>query len=174
MSAFHFSALALLFCFFYIVLFPRRSLSPLLRVLSLSLTYNGQRCTALKILFVHESLAERFVTLIAAAVDALKIGLPWAQGTGITPLPDPGKPQYLDKVLIGKLMMIWMRARIFFVPLSLFPYYLIDAVPSQIFLSLLVADATSSSFLAFSVSSLFGSPFRAFHSLSHVTFPSSF
>ncbi len=42
-----------------------------------SLSFNGQRCTALKILFVHDSIADVFLAKFAAAVDALKLGLPW-------------------------------------------------------------------------------------------------
>lgn len=53
-----------------------------------SLSYNGQRCTALKILFVHHSIAERFVNQFVARVNALKIGMPWEKGVEITPLPD--------------------------------------------------------------------------------------
>ena len=45
-----------------------------------SLSFNGQRCTALKILFVHESLSSRFVDKFAAAVDALPEGMPWEPG----------------------------------------------------------------------------------------------
>jgi len=60
-----------------------------------SLSFNGQRCTALKILFVHESIAETFTTKFCEAVDALKMGLPWEKDTKITPLLEPSKPAYL-------------------------------------------------------------------------------
>jgi glyceraldehyde-3-phosphate dehydrogenase (NADP+) len=60
-----------------------------------ALSYNGQRCTALKILFVHESRVERFLKGLCAAVDALKGGLPWDEGVHITPLPEPGKTAWL-------------------------------------------------------------------------------
>jgi len=42
-----------------------------------SLSFNGQRCTALKIIFVHESKAKEFVEKFVKKVDELKIGLPW-------------------------------------------------------------------------------------------------
>ena len=45
-------------------------------VLAGSLSYNGQRCTALKLLFVHESIADAFLAAYCAKVDELKIGLP--------------------------------------------------------------------------------------------------
>ena len=52
-----------------------------------SLSFNGQRCTALKLLFVHRAVAESFVAKLAAAVDALPFGMPWQKGVRITPLP---------------------------------------------------------------------------------------
>jgi glyceraldehyde-3-phosphate dehydrogenase (NADP+) len=45
-----------------------------------SLSFNGQRCTALKIIFVHEIIAERFLKLFAAAIGRLKCGMPWEPG----------------------------------------------------------------------------------------------
>ena len=64
-----------------------------------TLSFNGQRCTALKILFVHESIADEFIKKIAAAVEELSIGLPWEAGVDITPLPEQGKPEYLKKLI---------------------------------------------------------------------------
>lgn len=58
-------------------------------------SYNGQRCTALKILLVHESIAEAFLKKFCEAVDNLKMGLPWEEGVKITPLPEENKPGYL-------------------------------------------------------------------------------
>jgi glyceraldehyde-3-phosphate dehydrogenase (NADP+) len=56
-----------------------------------ALTFNGQRCTALKILFVHRSIAEQFVEKLSTAVSALPKGLPWEKGVAITPLYEAGK-----------------------------------------------------------------------------------
>lgn len=64
-----------------------------------SLSYNGQRCTALKLLFVHRSLADAFLERFVAEVDKLKLGMPWEPGVAITPLPEPGKPAYLQECL---------------------------------------------------------------------------
>jgi len=64
-----------------------------------ALSYNGQRCTALKILFVHESRVERFLEGLCAAVDGLKGGLPWDDGVRITPLPEPGKTAWLTGLI---------------------------------------------------------------------------
>jgi glyceraldehyde-3-phosphate dehydrogenase (NADP+) len=60
-----------------------------------SLSYNGQRCTALKILFVHRSLVDSFLERFVAAVDALRPGMPWQPNAKLTPLPVPGKPAEL-------------------------------------------------------------------------------
>jgi glyceraldehyde-3-phosphate dehydrogenase (NADP+) len=56
-----------------------------------TLTFNGQRCTALKILFVHESIAGEFLERFCAAVNALPFGMPWKDGVRITPLPEMDK-----------------------------------------------------------------------------------
>lgn len=64
-----------------------------------SLSFNGQRCTALKILFVHRSLAQTFVERFSQAVSALGCGMPWQQGVSITPLPEAGKPQEMQAYL---------------------------------------------------------------------------
>lgn len=56
-----------------------------------TLSFNGQRCTALKILFVQRSVVMDFLARLATAVTALRSGLPWEAGTAITPLPEEGK-----------------------------------------------------------------------------------
>jgi glyceraldehyde-3-phosphate dehydrogenase (NADP+) len=53
-----------------------------------ALSFNGQRCTALKIMFVHESIADVFLERFSAAVNALPFGLPWQPGVRLTPLPE--------------------------------------------------------------------------------------
>merc|ERR1719487_2168266 len=63
-----------------------------------SLSYNGQRCTACKLIMVHESIADALAEKIAAGVNALTKGLPW-DGSAITPLPEPAKPGYLGDLL---------------------------------------------------------------------------
>lgn len=64
-----------------------------------ALSFNGQRCTALKILFVHETVLDDFLERLAARVNALKPGMPWEPGVALTPLPEPGKTDYLHAVL---------------------------------------------------------------------------
>ena len=63
-----------------------------------TLSYNGQRCTALKVLYVHESLVDEFNQRFSKAVDTLKFGMPW-EDTFLTPLPEPAKPEYIKALI---------------------------------------------------------------------------
>src|SRR5688572_2456447 len=60
-----------------------------------SLSFNGQRCTALKILFVHKNIIDKFLEKFNVEIKKLKPGVPWEPGVGLTPLPEPGKVDYL-------------------------------------------------------------------------------
>jgi glyceraldehyde-3-phosphate dehydrogenase (NADP+) len=60
-----------------------------------SLSFNGQRCTALKIIFVHEAIAADFLARFSRAISHLGSGMPWEPGVMITPLPEQEKPGYL-------------------------------------------------------------------------------
>ena len=61
-----------------------------------SLSFNGQRCTALKILFVHENVVGSFLEKFEEKLAQLKPGMPWEPGVSLTPLPEPGKTDYLQ------------------------------------------------------------------------------
>ncbi len=61
--------------------------------------FNGQRCTALKLVFAAREIAPEFTRRLAEAADGLAIGLPWEPGAAITPLPEPGKAAFLDALL---------------------------------------------------------------------------
>lgn len=64
-----------------------------------TLSFNGQRCTALKVVYVHEDVAEEFNTRFAERVDALKFGNPWDAGVKLTPLPEADKPAYIQGLI---------------------------------------------------------------------------
>jgi len=64
-----------------------------------ALSFNGQRCTALKMIFVHEEIRAAFLDKLSAAVGALKCGMPWEAGVQITPLPEIGKTQRLQEYI---------------------------------------------------------------------------
>ena len=64
-----------------------------------ALSFNGQRCTALKMIFVHADIAKEFNSRLIEKIAALKAGLPWEPGVSITPLPDPEKSKYLTGLI---------------------------------------------------------------------------
>jgi glyceraldehyde-3-phosphate dehydrogenase (NADP+) len=68
-------------------------------VISGTLSFNGQRCTALKVVYVHEDIKDKFLSQFTAAVDALKFGNPWEAGVKLTPLPEPDKPAYIQELI---------------------------------------------------------------------------
>ncbi|OQD43296.1 NADP-dependent glyceraldehyde-3-phosphate dehydrogenase [Croceivirga radicis] len=62
-------------------------------------SFNGQRCTALKVVYVHEEVKDEFFEKYTKAIDALKFGNPWEDGVKLTPLPEPGKPDYIQELI---------------------------------------------------------------------------
>ncbi|HEY9842338.1 MAG TPA: NADP-dependent glyceraldehyde-3-phosphate dehydrogenase [Candidatus Obscuribacterales bacterium] len=64
-----------------------------------ALSFNGQRCTALKIFFVDRRIVEPFLEKLSAAIAALKCGMPWEKDVMLTPLPEPGKPAYFQAMV---------------------------------------------------------------------------
>jgi len=64
-----------------------------------TLLFNGQRCTALKVLYVHEDIVDEFNARFTSKVDALKFGNPWEDGVKLTPLPEPKKPGYIQELI---------------------------------------------------------------------------
>lgn len=64
-----------------------------------TLSFNGQRCTALKILYVHEAILEEFNKRFIAKVDEMKFGNPWDKGAKLTPLPEVDKPEYIQGLI---------------------------------------------------------------------------
>ena len=64
-----------------------------------ALSYNGQRCTALKMLFVHEKIIDEFLSRFTAAVESLVPGMPWKEHVQLTPLPEQHKTAYLTELV---------------------------------------------------------------------------
>lgn len=93
------------------------------------LSFNGQRCTALKILFVHTKVINPFLERFSQAVSRLKFGMPWESNVFLTPLPETGKPDYLAELVedaqrFGAKIMNENGGRInqsFFYPAVLYP-----------------------------------------------------
>src|SRR5437667_4598608 len=64
-----------------------------------TLSFNGQRCTALKMLIVHESIAESFLLRFTDELGKLKVGMPWEKGVTITPLPGLHRTAYMTEAI---------------------------------------------------------------------------
>lgn len=64
-----------------------------------ALSFNGQRCTALKIVFVPRAKASAYLSELARQIDALTVAMPWQAGAQITPLPEPGKTAALTALI---------------------------------------------------------------------------
>ena len=62
-------------------------------------SFNGQRCTALKVVYVHEDIKDKFLKRFSERVDALKFGNPWEEGVKLTPLPEADKPAYIKELI---------------------------------------------------------------------------
>ncbi|WP_168788092.1 NADP-dependent glyceraldehyde-3-phosphate dehydrogenase [Paraburkholderia aromaticivorans] len=64
-----------------------------------ALSFNGQRCTALKMLIVHRSVVDTFLERFTAELARLKLGMPWEAGVQITPLPGPHRTAYMTEAI---------------------------------------------------------------------------
>ncbi|WP_299485640.1 NADP-dependent glyceraldehyde-3-phosphate dehydrogenase [Acaryochloris sp. IP29b_bin.137] len=64
-----------------------------------TLSFNGQRCTALKILFVHRQIVDAFLEKFVAAIATLTVGMPWDEGVMITPLPEVERTRYFTALV---------------------------------------------------------------------------
>ncbi len=64
-----------------------------------ALSFNGQRCTALKMLIVHRTIVDEFLRRFVAALERLVIGMPWTDGVDITPLPGPHRTAYMQAAI---------------------------------------------------------------------------
>ncbi len=63
-----------------------------------ALGFNGQRCTAEKLLCVPQALGEECAEAVAAEVAALSVGMPW-EDAAITPLPEPDKLAWMRELI---------------------------------------------------------------------------
>jgi glyceraldehyde-3-phosphate dehydrogenase (NADP+) len=70
-----------------------------------TLGFNGQRCTALKILFVHKSRVDEVISELSTAVNAMPAGHPWKPGTQLTPLADVNATTWLRGLLDEAIKM---------------------------------------------------------------------
>jgi len=61
----------------------------------------GQRCSALRILYVQEAAYERLMKMLFGAMDALTIGDPWNQDTDVSPVIDTDARYGIDYYIDG-------------------------------------------------------------------------
>ena len=59
-------------------------------------SFNGQRCTALKVIYVQKDVRAKFLAAFAKATDELTWGSPF-EDMDITPLPELGKVGYMEE-----------------------------------------------------------------------------
>lgn len=64
-----------------------------------ALSFNGQRCTALKIIYIHEKIKDVFTQKIVEKIDALTFGNPWEENAQLTPLPEKNQLDYMQLLI---------------------------------------------------------------------------
>ena len=78
--------------------------SALDQIVAGTLSYNGQRCTALKLLMVSTANAEKLAMNLSGRVETMHVGLPWETSEAgvlsqVTPLPTPKRIEYMQDLL---------------------------------------------------------------------------
>lgn len=65
-----------------------------------ALSYNGQRCTALKLIFIHQDISDVFLSKLTEEISQLKFGMPWDKDVKITPLPEIRMVSYQEELIL--------------------------------------------------------------------------
>jgi len=60
-----------------------------------ALEFNGQRCTAIKHIWVHRDIVDKFLSELNLEIAKVKCGMPWEEGVVITPLAEDDKCEQL-------------------------------------------------------------------------------
>jgi len=60
-----------------------------------ALEFNGQRCTAIKHIWVHHDIVDKFLSELNLELAKVKCGMPWEDGVMITPLAEDNKCEQL-------------------------------------------------------------------------------
>lgn len=63
-----------------------------------ALSFNGQRCTAIKMIYVHQAIREEFIGRLATAIDQLHLSEPWDNDPLLTPLPGQEQFDYIKSL----------------------------------------------------------------------------
>ncbi len=67
-----------------------------LDILTSAFLSTGQRCSALRILYLQEEIAERFMRMLKGAMDTLVVGDPWRSDTDLGPVIDRQAQEHLN------------------------------------------------------------------------------
>jgi glyceraldehyde-3-phosphate dehydrogenase (NADP+) len=94
-----------------------------------ALSFNGQRCTAIKMIMVHESIAQEFLVEFNHRLSNWKSGMPWENDVRLTPLLSSDRPAYMqelvdDAVALGAKVVNVRKSETkgsYFSPAVLFP-----------------------------------------------------
>ena len=62
-----------------------------------ALEFNGQRCTAIKHIWVHTEIIDRFLSELNIEIAKIKCGMPWEEGVTITPLAEDNKCEQISQ-----------------------------------------------------------------------------
>lgn len=67
----------------------------------------GQRCSALRMLYVQEDVADTVLTMLYGAMDELRLGAPWALSTDVGPVIDAAAMTHIETyVAQGKVLKV--------------------------------------------------------------------
>ena len=69
------------------------------QLLAGALGFNGQRCTALKMIFIHRSRRDEILSALSDGISKLKAGHPWTPGVQLTPLADQRAADWLCELV---------------------------------------------------------------------------
>lgn len=75
-----------------------------------ALSFNGQRCTALKLIFAPRGFGKYVAQELAERVEKMKIGMPWQAAVQITPLPNTQRIEYMKELIddaLSKGSIVW-------------------------------------------------------------------
>lgn len=64
-----------------------------------ALGFNGQRCTAIKMIYVHSSRKDELIEKLTEAIKGMKAGFPWTSGVKLTPIADLNAINFLKDIL---------------------------------------------------------------------------
>ncbi len=102
----------------------------------------GQRCSALRVLFLQEEIADNLIELLCGAMDELQVGDPLLLKTDVGPVIDRAARQNLEKhsKRMSKEAKLLFRAELdastkrgFFVPPQVYEIVSINQLPEEVF-----------------------------------------